>query len=708
MSDARPRARRAIGFFAIVPVLVLAAVVGGAAATGRASAHQAAGQPPPPAALAGPPALVIEAIVTDKKGASVEDLRAGDFEVSVDGERRQAVTIARLYRGPGADVLAASRTEVTPGEVRPLAESSRLMVFVIDQASFAPGDEPRARALAETWLGMLGLSDRVAAVMLPMPAGAAPVSFERTDVEKALRGLRALRDGGADALGTAGEAQGVGGTAGASQAAGAGEGQNKNELNLDPRTAGRDPGDTTPEAAARDQAHAVSTLAGLRQVLAGLRAVPGGKTVFLLSAGLVASAAQADARAIAADAARAQARISVLEVPTTRLFSEAGDRDLAVIARDTGGVVVPPGGRPEQALERMAGQLTFSYLLVLPPRPGDVGPDTRAVRVAVPGRRNLTVLAPALVAPGRLTSDDLSRAPSLPAAPPARSPLEPEPVRGEFAAKRPAPRDAALDGVVARMSQYVVDYGDRLTSVVAEETYTQEVRAGAPNSGISLASGKDTGPKKITLSSDYLLVKIAGLDGWMPFRDVFAVDGQPVRDRQDRLVKLFLEPGSASVALERATAVWQESARYNIGGIRRTINAPLLPLWFLEPRSLRRFSFAKAGEETLSGTRVWIVEFSEIEHPTFIKTPAGVDQPAHGRVWVEPANGRIHRTELMASMATITVNYGPRAEVVGLWLPVTMEERYEQGPLTIVGKASYSKFRQFRVTTDLAVAPDKK
>jgi hypothetical protein len=173
-------------------------------------------------------------------------------------------------------------------------------------------------------------------------------------------------------------------------------------------------------------------------------------------------------------------------------------------------------------------------------------------------------------------------------------------------------------------------------------------------------------------------------------------------------VKLFLEAPSASVALERAGQVWRESARYNIGGIRRTINAPLLPLYFLEPRSLRRFAFVKAGEETLAGTRVWVIEFTEAVHSTFIKTPEGTNVITRGRIWVEPVNGRIHRTLLMASMATITVSYNPRDEVAGLWLPVTMEERYEPGIVTIPGKASYSKFRQFRVTTDLALAPEKK
>jgi hypothetical protein len=54
---------------------------------------------------------------------------------------------------------------------------------------------------------------------------------------------------------------------------------------------------------------------------------------------------------------------------------------------------------------------------------------------------------------------------------------------------------------------------------------------------------------------------------------------------------------------------------------------------------------------------------------------------------------------MKASMATITVTYGPRDELSGLWMPVMMEERYEYGSKTVTGLATYSKFRRFQVST---------
>ena len=266
-----------------------------------------------------------------------------------------------------------------------------------------------------------------------------------------------------------------------------------------------------------------------------------------------------------------------------------------------------------------------------------------------------------------------------PAAPPPPGPVA-GPPRPSFA------HDPALNPLIARVADYVWEYGRELSSIVSEETYTQEATAPRLPAGQAVVlDGSATGPSTgaggktaRTLVSDYLQVKIPGYEGWLPFRDVFEVDGQRVRDRQDRLVKLFVET-SPSRALENAQAIVKESARYNIGSVRRDLNFPTLPLWFLEPQNTSRFNFRKVGEETLSGRRVIVIEYTEIAHPTFIKTPEGRDIVASGRVWAESATGRVHRTLLMASFASITVNYASRPEVPGLWLPVTMEEKLRAG-----------------------------
>ena len=57
--------------------------------------------------------------------------------------------------------------------------------------------------------------------------------------------------------------------------------------------------------------------------------------------------------------------------------------------------------------------------------------------------------------------------------------------------------------------------------------------------GMRVARAAGRAPRE--LKSDLLLLKPAGADAWMAFRDVFEVDGEPVRDRTERLSQLFLE-----------------------------------------------------------------------------------------------------------------------------------------------------------------------
>jgi hypothetical protein len=258
--------------------------------------------------------------------------------------------------------------------------------------------------------------------------------------------------------------------------------------------------------------------------------------------------------------------------------------------------------------------------------------------------------------------------------------------------------DPSVDLVMARVSQYALDYGRELSSIVSEETYTQEVRS---NSGATATtSGRPAAANvRRTLVSDYLAVRIPGMEGWLPFRDVFEVDGRPVRDREDRLVQLFLDAPSPEVAVQRGNEVMRESARYNIGPVTRTLNVPTLPLWFLEPQSLRRFAFRKVDEATIDGRKLWVLEFSETVRPTFIKTAAGGDIAMLGRVWADPLTGRIFQTRISALTAVITVKYGPQPEIPSLLVPLSMQERYATGRTEITANATYAKYRRFRVLT---------
>jgi hypothetical protein len=672
---------------------------------------------PAPVTLDRPPSLVVEAIVTDRKGAPAEDLRVSDFEVMIDGRRRAGLALGRLYRGPGAEFSAASRGPGGPGEVLPLSEPSRVVVMVIDQASFSPGDERAARTAAEACLGLLGLSDRLAVVTLPAAAGSTMIGVGREDAGRALAALRPLWGRTVEAVDADTPAPPPG--AQAADAARAAEAERGDAERDAARRAALVPGGEAPSPAAL-KAHASSTLAALSQVAHALGSSPGGKTILFFSTGLVAADLSQEFGAVVDEAARSHVRIVALQVPSLSGLREVGAPDLGALAHATGGRMVALGAKPQQALERLAGELSFSYLLMLAPMPGDGDPVPHTVVVTLrePGGR--TVQVPRLVLPWRIPPDEMVTALSpraqveanrAAAPPPTKTPGGDPPKAGPSGQAGPGfalfRHDRSVDLVLARVSQYAWDYGRELSSVVSEETYKQEVRGeAAPTVTLDGKTVDSTGVR--TLVSDYLLVKVPGMDGWLPFRDVFEVDGTPVRDREDRLVKLFVDAPPPEVVVERANQVLRESARYNIGPVIRTLNVPTLPLWFLEPASVRRFAFRKVEETKVAGRTAWVLEFTESARPTFVKTKNGQDVPVLGRVWADPLNGQIYQTRITAQAATITVKYAQRPEIPALWLPESMQEHYAAGRTEITATATYSKYRRFRVVTSEQVTVPKK
>lgn len=678
-----------------VPVVCAASLVVGVCVV-AAVAGQTPQQSPPPSAPAQPasdrPSLVIEAVVVDRLGQVVTDMRASDFQVTVDGWARGEVATASLFRGPGAAGLAAAQWKAMPGGLPPRVEPSRLVVLVADQGSFLPGDERRMQAVAENCLGLLGLGDRVMFVTLPEVSGTQTASADREPVRQALRLVQPLRERYESSAETAAEEKPPALPVDSDPTV---EAKPEEEpptwraaLDLGDLLGGGSQQTTEPLTAPAVKAHAVEMLEGLRRLLVGLQPASVGSTILLLSAGLVATDAQPELDAVKTAAAAAFARIYAIQVPTpSARFANLGSAGLMALARDTGGTLVTLHDKPAQALQRLAGELSFSYLLM--PAPADDDGRLHSFSVAT-RRKDVTVRTGLATRAGRLLPEEV--------APPAPTPTgggtagETRPLRA------PARRDPAVDAVVARVSDYVYNYGREVSAVVSEEVYEQRASlalATAPGQTHQL-------PGTRRLVSDFLMVKLEGFDGWLPFRDVFEVDGVQVRDRDDRLRKLFLEAPPAR-AVETSNRILEESARYNIGNIRRNLNLPTLALFLVHPTYAPRFAFSKRGEPTENGVRLWEITFTEASRPTVIRTFDGKDIVSSGTFWVEPVSGRVVRSQLVAAGATITVTYEPRPEALGMWVPVRMREEYGYATGNISATATYSKFRRFQVFTDTAV-----
>lgn len=270
-----------------------------------------------------------------------------------------------------------------------------------------------------------------------------------------------------------------------------------------------------------------------------------------------------------------------------------------------------------------------------------------------------------------------------------------------------AEQDPPLSVVLARAADYVAAYQKGLRGVVAEETYAQNMtsnRAGGPGGRSRLSR------ESRRLKSDLLLVQLPNEDGWMQFRDVFEVDGNPLRDRDQRLYRLFVD--AKPDAQEQAERLQAESARYNLGPLLRTINVPMMALYIFD-RFIHAgisYKFGDAGStkrltDMAPPEAIVMVEFEETGNVTLIKGELGRPIPSHGRAWIDATNGRILQTELIARdtsiRAQINVTY-KHQDGIAVLVPDEMRETYQiqRNEMRIDARAKYSRFRQFTVTTD--------
>jgi hypothetical protein len=262
----------------------------------------------------------------------------------------------------------------------------------------------------------------------------------------------------------------------------------------------------------------------------------------------------------------------------------------------------------------------------------------------------------------------------------------------------PAParaQEPTLDAVLARAAEYVTTLAGSFSSMVAEERSEQSA-SGGPMAMVT----------ERRIAADILVVRVPGTDQWMGFRDVFEVNRSKVRDREDRLMKLFVE--SPATAVRQAKRLADESARYNVGELTRNFNLPTTALFMLLPSTQPRFTYKKAGERVRDQARYWVVRGNETGRPTLVQTSMGHDTELLVEYLIDPSSGRVASTEMRLkypASTVITVEY--RADdALGFWVPSRMDESYEQGQMRIRGRATYSNFRRFQVNTDTSFRHD--
>jgi hypothetical protein len=255
------------------------------------------------------------------------------------------------------------------------------------------------------------------------------------------------------------------------------------------------------------------------------------------------------------------------------------------------------------------------------------------------------------------------------------------------------------DQMLRLAGEYVQQYERAIQGLVVQEDYLQRVSSNS-------VGATSAGSRK--LRSD-LLVFNGGRFGWIVLRDVFEVDGRPVRDREERLSRLFGQGTPDSIQQARRLAA--EGSRFNLNGqgvvLDRTINSPMVALLFLRTAEHRRSAFRLGKTSQIDGRPCVTLDFTERARPALIGSNA--DATTQGTFWIDADTGRVVQTELRVESeigtrlwirTRIVVKYA-RVAKLDLWLPSSMDEEYlvEPGRQLSTGHASYSDFRQFGVTT---------
>ena len=274
-------------------------------------------------------------------------------------------------------------------------------------------------------------------------------------------------------------------------------------------------------------------------------------------------------------------------------------------------------------------------------------------------------------------------------------------------------RSPELDAALAAVAKYIDEYEHRISSISAEEEYEQAV-GGIRGDLLPRRTpiNHDTPLSATTRKTRANIITISlGAQGWVSFRDVFELDGAPIRDRIERLKRILQHVDPES--LQQARQIAAESARYNLQpeGTRldRTINMPMTALYFLRAANQPRSVFRLGKAERVAGIECVTLQFSEQARPRLIGT--NYDAPAQGTFWIDMAGGgRVLKSQLRMESggargqiirSQTTVGY-TRIDKLGLWLPTVMDDTYEllATGQVVTGHATYSDFRGFTVTTN--------
>jgi hypothetical protein len=259
-----------------------------------------------------------------------------------------------------------------------------------------------------------------------------------------------------------------------------------------------------------------------------------------------------------------------------------------------------------------------------------------------------------------------------------------------------------LDSALARMDHYLAAYQPKLSELIADEIFVQEINT--PRNQLYLPrEARSPGPARVRrrITSEVAFIALPEDAGWLGFRHVKTVDKRLVEAEQISLATT-LQGGR----YDAARALVDAGAAHNLG-LPRTTNLPNLPLEFLHARNRGRFLTRLDGTENIRAIKTQRIVMTERLTPTLIRNPqTNADMPSVVRAWIDQKTGELLRAEVNTFTSfeakqpenSIRVDFEVH-KALGLLVPVRMRETFPvERPRIGTGVADYSNFRRFQTS----------
>lgn len=413
---------RRFGMFVLVAVVLLASVPAGAAQDGKTDVQLSAGE------------VLLDVIVTDKKGQPVTDLRRDEIEIYENGTKQSVTSFGLVRKGPqevdGKPSDATTSSEAPEAIRSSLAAKVNLIIIMVDRTSVEQAELKQVFASTEKFINeKLALNDLVAVfVTTTQPVmiqnftnnkeklvSAMRIATAGSSIllqESATNGARADLGRLKDMLAVSSAGSLLSGEAGDAQAA----------ANLETLLSSNAAGIETYFSALRDQIQAISIINSVVAIAQAYSEVPGRKSMVLYSSGVVmntevdsafdamVSAANRSNLTINTVSARGlDARVSrtsneqlrnvrpILESDSRMTVTEGrsgmdrildsnridNDEGLARIAKDTGGVLVRNTNDLGKGFSAIANDLRTYYAMSYEPTNVTLDGSFRSIAVKV-------------------------------------------------------------------------------------------------------------------------------------------------------------------------------------------------------------------------------------------------------------------------------------------------------------------------------------